>query len=68
MKEVPADDGGFENLMSLCLPQLILGWLTLGLISLARFLDESWTVVDRGFKKFIQHMTLELVFYNSAEI
>ena len=44
MKEVPADDGGFENLMSLCLPQLILGWLTLGLISLARFLDESWTV------------------------
>ena len=24
--------------------------------------------LDRGFKKFIQHMTLELVFYNSAEM
>ena len=65
MKEVPADDGGFENLMSLCLSQLILGWLTLGLISLARFLDENWTV---ALKRYIQHMTLELVFYNSAEM
>ena len=54
-----------ENLMSLCLPQVILGWVTLGLISLARFLDESWTV---ALKRYIQHMTLELVFYNSAEM